>query len=365
MIAPDDPDAESCRAPLRPVAAGGRDRLPALHLRQHRPAEGCRCRPPQRRPVRQAVADRYGIDEHDRFSQTFDMTFDLSVFDMFVAWERGACVCCPSERELMAPGPLHPRLTADRLVLGSLGRRLHAPAEDAEARLLSEPPLEPVLRRAAPRRAGARLGGGGAGLDRREPLRADRGDHRLHGPAPRPATIAAEEVNGVVPIGEPIGEMRALVVDERAAGGRARLRWRAARGRAPGHTRLLGGRGEDGGRVRDPAGPRGDPLPHRGSRAQAGETGRAALLPRPPRPPDQGSRPSGRAGRGRGGASRGVGRRRRDRRRLAPDRQRLRRESSPSSAIRSSISRSCAALSSTACPSTWSPVASSCSRSCR
>ena len=32
------------------------------------------------------------------------MTFDLSVFDMFVAWERGACLCCPPEQELMAPG---------------------------------------------------------------------------------------------------------------------------------------------------------------------------------------------------------------------------------------------------------------------
>ena len=46
---------------------------------------------------------RYGISEHDRFSQTFDMTFDLSAFDMFVAWERGACVCCPSEKTLLNP----------------------------------------------------------------------------------------------------------------------------------------------------------------------------------------------------------------------------------------------------------------------
>ena len=52
----------------------------------------------------ETIAERYGIDERDRCSQTFDLTFDLSVFDMFVAWERGACLCCPSERELMAPG---------------------------------------------------------------------------------------------------------------------------------------------------------------------------------------------------------------------------------------------------------------------
>lgn len=51
-----------------------------------------------------AVLDRYDITENDRFSQMFDMTFDLSVFDMFVAWERGACVCCPTAKEVIKPG---------------------------------------------------------------------------------------------------------------------------------------------------------------------------------------------------------------------------------------------------------------------
>jgi amino acid adenylation domain-containing protein len=50
------------------------------------------------------AAERYGITEHDVMSQTFDMTFDLSAFDMFVAWERGACVCCPSQKTLINPG---------------------------------------------------------------------------------------------------------------------------------------------------------------------------------------------------------------------------------------------------------------------
>src|SRR5262245_51900461 len=49
------------------------------------------------------LSERYGVRETDRLSQTFDMTFDLSVFDMFVAWERGAQVCCPSRRELLTP----------------------------------------------------------------------------------------------------------------------------------------------------------------------------------------------------------------------------------------------------------------------
>ncbi len=50
-----------------------------------------------------AMVDRYQVSEKDRFSQMFDMTFDLSVFDMFVAWERGACVCCPSKKQAIMP----------------------------------------------------------------------------------------------------------------------------------------------------------------------------------------------------------------------------------------------------------------------
>jgi amino acid adenylation domain-containing protein len=51
----------------------------------------------------QTMTDRYGIRADDRFSQMFDTTFDLSVFDMFVAWDRGACVCCPSRKTLLNP----------------------------------------------------------------------------------------------------------------------------------------------------------------------------------------------------------------------------------------------------------------------
>lgn len=50
------------------------------------------------------MVDRYQITERDRMSQMFDLTFDLSVFDMFMAWERGAYVCCPSQKTLIKPG---------------------------------------------------------------------------------------------------------------------------------------------------------------------------------------------------------------------------------------------------------------------
>jgi amino acid adenylation domain-containing protein len=50
-----------------------------------------------------AVAERYELTQDDRFSQTFNLTFDLSVFDMFAAWDCGACVCCPSDKSLLNP----------------------------------------------------------------------------------------------------------------------------------------------------------------------------------------------------------------------------------------------------------------------
>lgn len=49
------------------------------------------------------AVDRYQIHPGDRFSQTFDQTFDLSVFDLFVAWSAGACVYAMSPVDLLAP----------------------------------------------------------------------------------------------------------------------------------------------------------------------------------------------------------------------------------------------------------------------
>ena len=42
------------------------------------------------------VVALYDLQPDDRLAQLFDLTFDLSVFDTFAAWERGACVCCPA-----------------------------------------------------------------------------------------------------------------------------------------------------------------------------------------------------------------------------------------------------------------------------
>jgi amino acid adenylation domain-containing protein len=49
------------------------------------------------------VLARHELDERDRLTQMFDLTFDLSVFDLFAAWERGACVCVPRAEDLIKP----------------------------------------------------------------------------------------------------------------------------------------------------------------------------------------------------------------------------------------------------------------------
>lgn len=48
--------------------------------------------------------DRYQVGPKDRLSQTFDLTFDLSVHDLFVSWWSGACLYAIPRRQLMGPG---------------------------------------------------------------------------------------------------------------------------------------------------------------------------------------------------------------------------------------------------------------------
>jgi amino acid adenylation domain-containing protein len=50
------------------------------------------------------VTKRYGIDNSDRLSQTFDLTFDLSAHDLFVTWGSGACLCVPTQKQMIKPG---------------------------------------------------------------------------------------------------------------------------------------------------------------------------------------------------------------------------------------------------------------------
>ena len=49
------------------------------------------------------VWERYELTEHDRFSQMFDLTFDLSAFDLFACWGRGASLHVIPEEALLLP----------------------------------------------------------------------------------------------------------------------------------------------------------------------------------------------------------------------------------------------------------------------
>jgi amino acid adenylation domain-containing protein len=50
------------------------------------------------------VTKRYEIASGDRLSQIFDLTFDLSAHDLFVTWASGACLCVPSQKQMIKPG---------------------------------------------------------------------------------------------------------------------------------------------------------------------------------------------------------------------------------------------------------------------
>jgi amino acid adenylation domain-containing protein len=49
------------------------------------------------------VSKRYRLDEHDRVSQTFELTFDNSIHDMFICWKYGACLYCVPRNYVMMP----------------------------------------------------------------------------------------------------------------------------------------------------------------------------------------------------------------------------------------------------------------------
>ncbi len=173
-----------------------------------------------------AIIERYDVGPEDRFSQNFELTFDLSVHDMFVCWSRGACLCVPSQRATMAPA----RFIRDR----ELTFWFSTPSSAA---LMSK--LHMLRAGAFPTLSWSLFCG--------EPLPAQLADawqgaaphstlENLYGPTE--ATIACtaytqagaaatEAENGLVPIGRPFGTTRVAVIDEEgrpvAAGAKGEL----------------------------------------------------------------------------------------------------------------------------------------------
>jgi amino acid adenylation domain-containing protein len=160
------------------------------------------------------VTKRYGIESSDRLSQTFDLTFDLSAHDLFVTWGNGACLCCPTQKQMIKPGAFinDARLTA----------------------WFSVPSTAIFMRRLGELKAGSyprlRLSlfcGEALPVDvvRDWSLAAPNSVvENIYGPTELTIgctsyrwddqTSPAECEQGIVPIGEPFADMEALIVDE-------------------------------------------------------------------------------------------------------------------------------------------------------
>lgn len=160
------------------------------------------------------VVRRYALTCDDRFSQTFDLVFDLSVFDLFAAWQVGGCVCVPSRRELLTPGTYidRERLSVWFSVpsLGLMMKRLRLLPPGAYPRLrwclfCGEALTVELAATWAAAAAAATI-------------------ENLYGPTELtlactlyrwdPITSPAESHQGIVPIGYPFDGSRVLIVDE-------------------------------------------------------------------------------------------------------------------------------------------------------
>src|SRR5436190_10445570 len=160
------------------------------------------------------ATDRYALTSNDRVSQTFDLTFDLSAHDMFVAWQNGACVCCPTQKQSIKPGAFinDARLSvwfsvpSTALFMRRLG--VLKPGMYPQLRLTlfcGEPLPVEIVRQWA-------LAAPNSVIE------------NLYGPTELTIACTAYQWNatnsptecehGVVPIGEPFDQMKAVIVDE-------------------------------------------------------------------------------------------------------------------------------------------------------
>jgi amino acid adenylation domain-containing protein len=161
-----------------------------------------------------SMVERYSVSEQDRFSQTFDLTFDLSAFDMFVAWEAGACVCCPTQEEKLFPSKY---VASQQITVW-----------------FSVPSTAAMMKRLRMLKPGAYPGiryslfcGEGLPVDVAETFQQAAPNsvlENLYGPTELTiactlyrydrTSIAEHAQYGLVPIGEPYPEMQELIVDE-------------------------------------------------------------------------------------------------------------------------------------------------------
>jgi amino acid adenylation domain-containing protein len=160
------------------------------------------------------VTKRYGVECNDRLSQTFDLTFDLSAHDLFVAWTNGACLCVPTQKQMIKPGAF---INAARLT-----RWFSVPSTAIFMRRFGElkPGLYPHLRLSL-------FCGEALPIEVARDWSAAAPNsviENIYGPTELTIGCTAyrwdnqkslnECEQGIVPIGEPFEDMEALVVDE-------------------------------------------------------------------------------------------------------------------------------------------------------
>lgn len=156
---------------------------------------------------------RYVPTPDDVFSQTFEQSFDLSIFDIFMAWNSGAALCALTSTELLAPLEVVrsqgitvwfsvPSVVAMQMKLGALEPRT---LPSLRLSLFCGEPLPweyaEAWQQAAPGSVLENLYGP-TGLT--IACAAHRWDH---------ARSPAECHNGIVPIGRPYDTLRSRVID--------------------------------------------------------------------------------------------------------------------------------------------------------
>ena len=159
---------------------------------------------------------RYGLTPNDRCSQTFDQTFDLSVHDIFMTWNAGACLYALAPIEMLAPARFvnaHGLTAWFSVPSAAVLARERIPAGSMPSLRWSLFCGEPLTNETA---------------ERWQAAAPNSVVENLYGPteltiacfAYRWAGVAKESLNGVVPIGRPLDGLTARVVeDELQVGG--------------------------------------------------------------------------------------------------------------------------------------------------
>jgi amino acid adenylation domain-containing protein len=161
-----------------------------------------------------SYATLYEINEHDRLSQFGKLTFDASVFDLFAAWLRGACLCCPTAKECINPDKFIKKsgLSICHIVPSTVNimKRFKALKEN------SYPTVRLTL-----------FGGEALPIEVVQSWAAassHSGIENMYGPTEatvnctryrwKPGLSESECLHGIVPIGHPVNNIRVMIVDE-------------------------------------------------------------------------------------------------------------------------------------------------------